>query len=178
MGSAEGKCIMTASAVKRALRKISSEIASRNEDLENVGIVGIRTRGEPLARRLAALVAEAEGVELPVGVLDITLYRDDVGLSYTQPVVGPTEIDFPVTDRVIVLVDDVLSTGRTTRAALDAIMDFGRPAAIQLAVLVDRGLRELPIVADYAGRTIETTRGQLVRVSLEETDGKDSVHLL
>jgi len=178
MSHPEGKLIMNASAIRRALKKISSEIALRNEDLGAVGLVGIRNRGEPLAGRISDFIEKAEGVRVPVGVLDITLYRDDVALSYPQPVMGPTKIDFPVTDRVIVLVDDVLFTGRTTRAALDEIMDFGRPAAIQLAVLVDRGLRELPIVADYVGRAIETDRGQLVQVFLEESDGKDCVYLV
>jgi len=178
MKKPEGKLIMNASAMRRALKRMASEIVDRNDDLEAVGLVGIRTRGEPMAERLQCYLSELEKVEVPVGVLDITLYRDDVGLSYPNPVVGPTLIDFQVTGKVIVLVDDVLFTGRTVRAALDAIMDFGRPAAIQLAVLIDRGLRELPIVADYAGKKIETTRSQRVEVSLQETDGTDSVFLL
>jgi len=177
MKKPEGKLIMSAGAMRRALKRMASEIADRNDNLEDVGFVGIRTRGEPLAGRLSGLLKELEKVEAPVGVLDITLYRDDVGLAYPNPVMGPTTIDFPVQGKVIVLVDDVLFTGRTVRAALDAIMDFGRPAAIQLAVLIDRGLRELPITADYVGKRIETARSQLVEVCLEEIDGKDSVLL-
>jgi pyrimidine operon attenuation protein/uracil phosphoribosyltransferase len=178
MKNHDGKLVMNASAMHRALGRMASEIVERNPDAGKIGFVGIRTRGEPLAVRLSQMVDKAEGVETPVGVLDITLYRDDVGLAYPNPVVAPTNIQFQITGKVIVLVDDVLYTGRTVRAALDAIMDFGRPAAIQLAVLIDRGLRELPITADYTGRRIETTRSQLVQVHLQEIDGKDCVFIL
>lgn len=177
MKGAEGKLIMSESAMRRALKKIASEIADRNEDLEKIGFVGIRKRGEPLSERLERYLHDLEDVESPIGVLDITLYRDDVGLSYPNPVMGPTQIDFKITGRVIVLVDDVLFTGRTVRAALDAIMDFGRPSAIQLAVLIDRGLRELPIVADYVGKKIETSHSQIVEVNVREVDDRDSVYL-
>lgn len=173
-----GRLIMSAPAMRRALKRMASEIADRDHDLENVGFVGIRTRGDPLARRLSLHLQDLENVETPVGVLDITLYRDDVALSHPGPVVRSTNIDFSPTGKIIVLVDDVLFTGRTVRSALDAIMDFGRPAVIQLAVLIDRGLRELPIVADYAGKRIETSPGQLVEVRLEEVDGEDCVRLL
>ena len=178
MKKSDGKQVMSARTMHRALKKMVSEIANANEDLEQVRLVGIRTRGDPLAQRMSKLLHDAEEVDAPVGVLDITLYRDDVGMSYPNPVVGPTNIDFKVTGKVIVLVDDVLYTGRTVRAALDAIMDFGRPAAIQLAVLIDRGLRELPITADYVGKKIETDHSQTVHVNLQEEDDEDSVYLL
>lgn len=154
---------------------MASEIVLRNPDLDRLAFVGIRTRGVPLAERLKAFVEESEGVEVPLGRLDITLYRDDVGIAYPSPVIKQTDIHFEVTGKVIILVDDVLNTGRTVRAALDALMDFGRPAAIRLAVLIDRGLRELPIRADYVGGTLETTRRDDVLVQLAEVDAEDRV---
>jgi pyrimidine operon attenuation protein/uracil phosphoribosyltransferase len=139
--------------------------------------VGVRTRGVPLARRLAAVLGQAAGVEPPVGALDITLYRDDLTTVGPQPVLKGTDIPTSIDGRTVVLVDDVLFTGRTVRAALDELIDFGRPARIELAVLVDRGHRELPIRADYAGRTITTTREEIVQVLLREEDGEDRVVL-
>jgi pyrimidine operon attenuation protein/uracil phosphoribosyltransferase len=167
--------VLSASAVKRALTRIASEIVERNGGIEEVALVGIHTRGVPLAERLAAKLRKSEGVDVPVGTLDITLYRDDLTPVGPQPIVGETDIPFEVERRVVVLVDDVLYTGRTIRAALDALVALGRPRRIQLAVLVDRGRREFPIAADFVGRAIETEGGEHVRVSLTEIDGRDSV---
>ena len=163
--------ILDAQAVSRALTRIASEIVERNGGARDLALVGIRTRGVPLAARLAAHLLRTEGLEVPTGALDITLWRDDLGASGPQPLLQSTSIPFREEDVVIVLVDDVLFTGRTVRAALDALVDFGRPRRIQLAVLVDRGHRELPIAADYVGRTVETAPDEKVRVSLTELDG-------
>lgn len=167
--------IMDAAAMRRALLRIAHEIGEANKGVGNVALVGIRTRGIPLARRLAKLIHQVEGVECPVGALDITLYRDDLASISYQPVVQKTEIPFDVTGKSIVLVDDVLYTGRTVRAALDALMDHGRPARIQLAVMVDRGHRELPIRADYVGKNVPTSRHEVVSVRLLETDSEERV---
>jgi len=175
MRSDQQRVVLDETGIRRALKLIASEIVLQNPDLDRLGFVGILTRGVPLAERLADVIEEQEGVEIPVGMLDITLYRDDVGLAYPHPVIRPTKLPFEVTGRVIILVDDVLNTGRTVRAALDALMDFGRPSAIRLAVLVDRGLRELPIRADHVGRTLPTTRDEDVLVQLEEKDTEDRV---
>jgi pyrimidine operon attenuation protein/uracil phosphoribosyltransferase len=161
----------------RTIVRLAHEIVERNRGLEELGLVGIRTRGVPIARRLAARVAEIAGVEIPVGTLDITLYRDDL-MRYAvgpQPVLHRTDIPFSIDDRKILLVDDVLYTGRTVRAGLDALIDFGRPSAIQLIVLVDRGHRELPIKADYVGKNLPTSPRESVQVRLVETDGVDEV---
>jgi len=163
-------------AIGRAIRRIAQEITERNGGLERVCLVGIRTRGVDLARRLREVLARDEGTAPPLGELDITLYRDDAPGRW-MPEVRPTTMPFDVEDKVIVLVDDVLYTGRTVRAAIDALMDFGRPTAIQLAVLVDRGHRELPIAADYVGRRVETRVDETVRVRLEERDGEERVVL-
>jgi pyrimidine operon attenuation protein/uracil phosphoribosyltransferase len=175
MEDSEQRRVLDKQGMRRALKKMASEIVAENPDLKNVALVGVRTRGVPLASRLVKNVEESEGVEVPLGMLDITFYRDDVGLAYPNPVIRPTRLPFEVTGRTIILVDDVLNTGRTVRAALDALMDYGRPAAIRLAVLVDRGLRELPIRADYVGKTIITTRDDDVLVQLEEVDATDRV---
>lgn len=175
MGPSGERVVLDKQGIRRALKKMASEIAAENPDLVKLAFVGIRTRGVPLASRLVKNVHESEGVEAPLGMLDISLYRDDVGLAYPNPVIRPTRLPFEVTDRTIVLVDDVLNTGRTVRAALDALMDYGRPSAIRLAVLVDRGLRELPVRADYVGKTIETMRDDDVLVQLEEFDAADRV---
>ena len=186
--------ILDQEAIRRALLRIAHEILEKNKGTEGLCIVGIRTRGAVLAERLKECVKQIEGAEIPIGILDITLYRDDVGIDFVQsrrsdvpsevgtptesafggrasePVVHETSINFDITDKKIVLVDDVLFTGRTIRAALDALIDFGRPASIQLAVLIDRGHRELPIRADYVGKNIPTSLEQNVKVVLEEVD--------
>lgn len=171
--------VMDADRVSRTLARIAHEIVERNRGVADLALVGIRTRGVPLARRLAANVREITGAEVPTGTLDITLYRDDLMRQPVgpQPVVRRTEVPFSIDDKKILLVDDVLYTGRTIRAALDALVDFGRPRAIQLIVLVDRGHRELPIKADYVGKNIPTARTQSVQVRLQEIDGVDEVTL-
>jgi pyrimidine operon attenuation protein/uracil phosphoribosyltransferase len=163
--------IMEEEAVRRALVRIAHEIVERNQGPGELCLVGIRTRGVPLAQRLARLISESEKREIPCGTLDITLYRDDLTTIANQPVVQKTEVPFPIVGRTVVLVDDVIYTGRTARAALDALMDLGRPRAIQLAVLVDRGHRELPIRPDFVGKNVPTSTRELVAVLLRETDG-------
>ena len=170
--------LMDAERLSRTLARMAHEILERHPDMRGTVLVGVRTRGVPLARRLAARLREASGVEPPVGALDITLYRDDLTTVGPQPVLKGTDIPTSIDGRTVVLVDDVLFTGRTVRAALDELIDFGRPARIELAVLVDRGHRELPIHADYAGRTLTTTREEVVQVLLKEDDGEDRVVLL
>ncbi|RDV81675.1 bifunctional pyr operon transcriptional regulator/uracil phosphoribosyltransferase PyrR [Ammonifex thiophilus] len=167
--------ILDAEGMRRTLTRMAHEILERNKGVENLALVGIRRRGVPLAKRLAALIREIEGQAVPVGALDITLYRDDLTQLSYQPIVYRTEIDFPVTGKRIILVDDVLYTGRTVRAALDALMDLGRPDVIQLAVLIDRGHRELPIRADYVGKNVPTSRKEVVAVMVKEIDGEDKV---
>jgi pyrimidine operon attenuation protein/uracil phosphoribosyltransferase len=170
--------LMDADRLSRTLSRMAHEILDRHPDLRGTVLVGVRTRGVPLARRLAARMKEASGFEPPVGALDITLYRDDLTTVGPQPVLKGTDIPTSIDGKTVVLVDDVLFTGRTVRAALDELIDFGRPARIELAVLVDRGHRELPIHADYAGKTLTTTREEVVQVRLEEEDGDDRVVLL
>ena len=169
--------VMDADRMSRALTRIAHEILERNRGLDEVALVGIRTRGVPIARRLARALREINGDDVPTGVLDITLYRDDLMRHAVgpQPVIRRTEIPFSIDDRKILLVDDVLYTGRTIRAALDALIDFGRPRAIQLVVLVDRGHRELPIKADYVGKNLPTSLKESVQVRLLEIDGVDEV---
>ena len=162
-------------AVARMMRRLASEIVEKSGGTEGLAFVGLHTRGVTLARRLAQRIAGIDGVTVPVGTLDITLYRDDLGLKADQPVVRNTDIPFAVKGKTIVLVDDVLFTGRTIRAALDAIMDHGRPRLIQLAVLIDRGHRELPIRPDYVGKNLPTSRRERVAVLLREHDGEDRV---
>jgi pyrimidine operon attenuation protein/uracil phosphoribosyltransferase len=164
--------------VRRAIARIAHEIVERDGDPSRIALVGIRSRGDALAARLRDAIKRNEGVDLPLGALDITLYRDDLTRIGHAPIVRTTEIDFPVDDRVVVLVDDVLFTGRTIRAAMDALVDFGRPRAIRLAVLVDRGHRELPIRADHVGKNVPTQPGDDVRVHLVEVDGRDEVELV
>ena len=162
----------------RTLTRISHEIIEKNGSVDNLCIIGIKTRGVPLAKRLAERICKIEQKEVDVGVLDITLYRDD--LTYTNddmPVVNGSDVPFDISDKNVILVDDVIYTGRTARAALDAIIGFGRPASIQLAVFVDRGHRELPIRADYVGKNIPTSKSEIVHVAVNEIDGKDSVEL-
>ncbi|PWK12866.1 pyrimidine operon attenuation protein/uracil phosphoribosyltransferase [Tumebacillus permanentifrigoris] len=170
--------LMDEQGVRRALTRIAHEIVEKNKGTEDLVLVGIKTRGIHLAKRLAERIEQFEGVRLPVGSLDITLYRDDLKLRSEQPVVHGSEIDCEISDRHVVLVDDVLFTGRTVRAALDALIDIGRPRQIQLAVLVDRGHRELPIRPDYVGKNVPTSRGEVVAVHLQETDEDDRVIIL
>jgi pyrimidine operon attenuation protein/uracil phosphoribosyltransferase len=169
--------VMDADRMSRALTRIAHEILERNRGLDEIALVGIRTRGVPMARRLARSLREINGDDVPTGALDITLYRDDLMRNPVgpQPVVRRTEIPFSIDDRKILLVDDVLYTGRTIRAALDALIDFGRPRGIQLVVMVDRGHRELPIKADYVGKNLPTSLKQSVQVRLQEIDGTDEV---
>lgn len=170
--------ILDKDAISRALTRIAHEIVEKNKGTENLCLVGIRNRGVYLAKRLSVCIKNIEGKEVPCGALDITLYRDDLALASGQPVVRKTEIDFDINDKNLVLVDDVLYTGRTIRAALDALIDFGRPKSIQLAVLVDRGHRELPVRADYAGKNIPTSKDETVEVHLQETEGVDEVVII
>ena len=171
-------------AIAKALSRIAHEIIERTDELERVALVGIQSRGAPLASRLRRLVEERSGVSLPVGALDITFHRDDVHVRDggrppgRQPVVRATSIAFPIEGMTIVLVDDVLYTGRTIRAAIDALLEFGRPSRVQLAVLVDRGHRELPIRPDYVGKNLPTAPGERVNVRLEESDGRDEVAII
>jgi len=167
--------VLDEAALERALTRISHEILERNSGATTLAFVGLRTRGVTLAERLADRIAAIDGTKVPVGTLDITLYRDDLGLKTDQPRVRGTDIPFPVQGRTIVLVDDVLFTGRTIRAALDALIDLGRPKMIQLAVLIDRGHRELPIRPDYVGKNLPTSRRESVAVRLREHDGEDRV---
>jgi pyrimidine operon attenuation protein/uracil phosphoribosyltransferase len=164
----------------RTLTRIAHEILERNRGVEELALVGIRTRGVPLAKRLARAIHEINGHEIPTGALDITLYRDDLMRTAVgaQPVIRKTEIPFSIDNKSILLVDDVLYTGRTIRAALDALIEFGRPRVIQLVVLVDRGHRELPIKADYVGKNLPTSQTQSVQVHLMEIDGRDEVEIV
>ena len=173
----ENTVLMDADGVRRALTRIAHEIVERNKGVENILLVGIRTRGVPLAERVADEIEKIESVRPPVGVLDITLYRDDLSMMDYQPVVRPTEMPVDIGGRTIVLVDDVLFTGRTIRSALDALIDMGRPRSIQLAVLVDRGHRELPIRADYVGKNVPTAAREFVSVQLAELDEAEKVIL-
>jgi len=170
--------ILDAAGIARAITRIAHEIVERNKGVQDVVLVGLRSRGVDLAHRVAAKLDEIEGTKVPVGALDITLYRDDLGKAETQPVVRRTEIPFSVNEKKVVLVDDVLYTGRSCRAAMDALMDLGRPRLLQLAVLVDRGHRELPIRADYVGKNMPTSHQERVQVLLTEEDGADRVMIL
>jgi len=172
-----GRQIMTADEIRRATIRLSHEIVEKQAGTEGLLLIGIQRRGVPLARRIAIAIAENEGVEVPVGALDITFYRDDLSMVAQQPVVKGTELPSGIDGKTIILVDDVLYTGRTIRAAMDALVDFGRPQAIRLAVLVDRGHRELPIRADHVGKNVPTSREELVRVHVDEIDGEDGVEI-
>ncbi|NSW89968.1 MAG: bifunctional pyr operon transcriptional regulator/uracil phosphoribosyltransferase PyrR [Firmicutes bacterium] len=167
--------IMDEIEIKRAISRIAHEIIERNKGTDNVVLIGIQRRGVPLAKRIARKIAEVESKSVPVGILDITFYRDDLSMLAEHPVINATEINFTVTDKIVILVDDVLYTGRTVRAAIEAIMDLGRPKMIQLAALIDRGHRELPIRADYVGKNVPTSRNELVNVKLAEIDGVNKV---
>jgi pyrimidine operon attenuation protein/uracil phosphoribosyltransferase len=170
--------ILDQEGIARAIMRIAHEILEKNKGTAELCLVGIRNRGVYLAQRLAECIKKIEGVDINVGILDITLYRDDLTLISAHPVVHKTEINFDLNNKNLVLIDDVLYTGRTIRAALDALIDFGRPKSIQLAVLVDRGHRELPIRADYAGKNIPTAQKETIEVHLKETDGVDEVVII
>ena len=170
--------IMDNAAINRTLRRIAHEIIEQNRGLENVYLVGIRSRGVPMAKKLSEILTSIEHKDVPVGVLDITLYRDDLSTISHQPVIKGSKIDFDVLNTNVILVDDVLYTGRTVRAAIDAILDFGRPKHIQLAVLIDRGHRELPVKADYVGKNVPTSSDEIIKVSFLETDGEDTVKIV
>ena len=170
--------IIDESGFERMLSRLAHEILERNQGADQLSLIGLRTRGEFVARRLRDLILRIEGKEVPFGVLDVTLYRDDVRQHLQQPEVRATDISFDITDKNVVLVDDVLFTGRTVRSALNAMMDMGRARTIQLAVIVDRGHREVPIRADFVGNSIPTSRGQEVRVHLTEVDEKDGIDLV
>ncbi|MCC3867330.1 bifunctional pyr operon transcriptional regulator/uracil phosphoribosyltransferase PyrR [Terrisporobacter mayombei] len=169
--------IMDEKAIGRAITRISHEIIERNKGIENVVLIGIKTRGVPVASRIADKIENIEGQRIEIGEMDITLYRDDLSKKQIDPVVNSTKIDFDITDKIVILVDDVLYTGRTVRSALNALMDVGRPKAIQLAVLVDRGHRELPIRADYVGKNVPTSKTEIISVKLNECDAEDSVSI-
>jgi pyrimidine operon attenuation protein / uracil phosphoribosyltransferase len=181
---AAGKLLLDAEAIDRTLSRIAHEIIERNPDLDRVALVGIHTRGVPIAHRLRRLIEERAGAEVDVGAVDITFYRDDVGIRggeaplHAQPIVRSTQLDFAVDGRTCILVDDVLFTGRTIRAAVEALFDYGRPARVQLAVLADRGHRELPIRPDYVGKNLPTSRRERIQVQLVEVDEVDRVLLL
>jgi len=172
------KTLMSPEDIERALVRIAHEIVERNKGAVHVVLVGMQTRGVPLARRLAVAVQSLEGIATPVGSLDISLYRDDLSSLDLKPVIQRTDVPTDITGKQIVLVDDVFYTGRSIRAAMDALMDLGRPELIQLAVLIDRGHRELPIRADYVGKNIPTSRNEEIKVYVEEVDGEDKVTIL
>lgn len=167
--------LMDEKAIGRAITRISHEIIERNKGIEDVVLVGIKTRGVPIADRIGKKIQQIEGASVNTGEVDITLYRDDLKKIDVDPVINGSNVQFSIDDKIVILVDDVLYTGRTVRSALDAIIDIGRPKAIQLAALVDRGHRELPIRADYVGKNVPTSKGEIISVKLSEIDGEDSV---
>lgn len=169
--------VMDGLQIRRTIMRIAHEIIERNKGVENIILVGIQKRGVPLAERISRMIESIEGVKVPVGVIDITLYRDDLQMISQVPIVGATAINVDIHDRTVILVDDVLFTGRTVRAALDELIDFGRPGAIQLAVLIDRGHREFPIRADFVGKNVPTSQNETVLVLLKEIDGEEQVVL-
>lgn len=169
--------LMDGQGMERALTRIAHEIIEKNKGVENLALIGIQRRGVPLAKRLQARIESVEGVKVPVGVLDITLYRDDLSLLHDHPKLNGTDVPFTINGMRLVMVDDVLFTGRTARSAMDALMDMGRPSSIQLAVLIDRGHRELPIRADYVGKNVPTSSSELIGVKVEEFDGAVGVTL-
>lgn len=167
--------IMDESGMLRAITRISHEIIEKNKGVDDVVLIGIQRRGVPLAKLLAEKIREVEGKGVPVGILDITLYRDDLSMLSEHPIINGTEINFTLSGKKVILVDDVLFTGRTTRAAIDAIIDIGRPKIIQLAILIDRGHRELPIRADYVGKNVPTSKNEVIHVKVKEIDGINAV---
>jgi len=169
--------LMDEKAIERALVRISHEIVEKNKGVKDIVLVGIKRRGVPLAERIQENIRKFEDAEIPVSSVDITLYRDDLEEDYETPMIKNAQIDVPIKDKKVILVDDVLYTGRTVRAALDAVTENGRPKSIQLAVLIDRGHRELPIRADYVGKNVPTSRNELIKVMLEEVDGRNAVDI-
>lgn len=167
--------IMDEHGIMRAVTRIAHEIIEKNKGIEDIILIGIQRRGVPLAKRVAQKIKEVEGIEVPVGILDITFYRDDLSLLSEHPIINGTEINLPIYDKKVILVDDVLFTGRTVRAAIEALMDIGRPKTIQLAILIDRGHRELPIRADYVGKNVPTSKNEIVHVKMYEIDKVDIV---
>lgn len=167
--------LMDEKAISRAITRVSHEIIEKNKGIEDIVLVGIKTRGVPIANRISKKIEQIEGIKIDTGEVDITLYRDDLKKIDIDPVLNGSNIDFNINDKVVILVDDVLYTGRTVRASLDAIMDIGRPKSIQLAVLVDRGHRELPVRADYVGKNVPTSKHEIISVKLSEIDEEDSV---
>ncbi len=169
---------MSASEIDRTLVRLAHEVLEKTNDLDRLAFVGIKRRGVPLAERLAAKIDSLEGLKIPVGILDINLYRDDLSTVGERPILGSKQIDFPVIGKDVVLIDDVLYTGRTVRSALDALFDHGRPARVQLLVLIDRGHRELPIEARYIGRMVQTSSSEIIEVKFQEIDGQEKVMLV
>jgi pyrimidine operon attenuation protein / uracil phosphoribosyltransferase len=167
--------IMDESAIIRAITRISHEIIEKNKGVDDIVLIGIQRRGVPLAKMIAQKIREVEGKSVPVGILDITLYRDDLSTLAEHPIINGTEINFSITGKKVILVDDVLFTGRTTRAAIDAIIDIGRPKMIQMAILIDRGHRELPIRADYIGKNVPTSKNEVINVKVVDLDGINAV---
>jgi pyrimidine operon attenuation protein/uracil phosphoribosyltransferase len=170
--------IMDDKKMKRTFLRLAMEILERNREAEKLVLIGIQTRGVPIARRIQQLIKELEGIDIPLGILDITMFRDDLHKHERQPAVRKTQIDFSIEDRDIILIDDVVFTGRTIRAAMDSIFELGRPASVQLAAFIDRGHREMPICPDFKGKYLPTSRRERVRVLLKETDGKDQVLIM
>ena len=170
--------IMSTKDIERTLKRMDYEVIEHNNGLENVCLVGIKSRGVPMAERIAQYIKEYEGFEVPVGILDISLYRDDLSLIAEQPVMNDTYIKFDVKEKIIILIDDVLYTGRTVRAAIDGILSFGRPGCIQLAVLIDRGHHEMPVKADFLGRMVPTASDEIIKVSFVETDKEENVKVM
>ncbi len=172
------KCqILDASGMGRTLVRIAHEITERNENCDNLCIIGIKTRGIPMAQRLSKKIEDITGTKVPTGIIDISLYRDDLSALNTNPIINETDIPFDINGKTVILADDVIYTGRTVRAALDAVMQKGRPSNIQLAVMIDRGHRELPIRADYVGKNIPTSKSEVISVNFTETDGRDNIEI-
>jgi pyrimidine operon attenuation protein/uracil phosphoribosyltransferase len=174
----EKKQLMSASEIDRTMVRLAHEILEKTKDVDQLAFVGIKRRGVPLAQRLASKIGSLENLQIPVGILDISLYRDDLSTISERPVLNARQIDFPIVGKDIVLMDDVLYTGRTIRAALDALFDHGRPARVQLLVLIDRGHRELPIEARYVGRMVQTSTSEIIEVKFQEIDGQEKVLLV